>query len=69
MVQLAHLQDDVYPRAGVENEVGALQQAGFPVQLVERPGHHYDDSTATFGSDHDLQTYLLPHLNDGWRSP
>lgn len=69
VVQLAHIQDDVYPLAGVVNEVGAVQRAGFPVQLVERPGHHYDDSTATFGSDHDLQTYLLPHLNDGWRSP
>ncbi len=69
VVQLAHIQDDVYPLAGVVNEVGALQRAGFPVQLVERPGHHYDDSTTTFGSDHDLQTYLLPHLNDGWRSP
>jgi pimeloyl-ACP methyl ester carboxylesterase len=69
VIQLAHIQDDVYPLAGVVNEVGALQRAGFPVQLVERAGHHYDDSTATFGSDHDLQTYLLPHLNDGWRSP
>jgi predicted esterase len=69
VVQLAHTEDDVYPIAGVENEVGVLQQAGFPVQLIERPGHHYDDSTATFGSDHDLQAYLLPHLNDGWRSP
>jgi pimeloyl-ACP methyl ester carboxylesterase len=69
VVQLAHIQDDVYPLAGVVNEVGELQRAAFPVQLVERPGHHYDDSTATFGSDHDLQRYLLPHLNDGWRSP
>jgi hypothetical protein len=39
------------------------------VSLIERPGGHYDDSTATSGTDHDLQAYLLPHLDDGWRSP
>jgi pimeloyl-ACP methyl ester carboxylesterase len=69
VVHLAHTEDDVYPINGVVNELDTMQQAGFPVQLIERPGHHYDDSTATSGSDHDLQTYLLPHLNDGWRSP
>ncbi len=69
VVHLAHTEDDVYPINGVVNEINTMQQAGFPVQLIERPGHHYDDSTATSGTDHDLQTYLLPHLNDGWRSP
>lgn len=69
VVHLAHTEDEVYPINGVVNEIDVMQQAGFPVQLIERPGHHYDDSTATSGTDHDLQTYVLPHLNDGWRSP
>jgi dienelactone hydrolase len=69
VVHLAHTEDEVYPLAGVVNEIDTMRQAGFPIQLIERPGHHYDDSTATSGTDHDLQTYLLPHLNDGWRSP
>jgi hypothetical protein len=53
----------------VRHEISQLRTAGFPVALIERPGDHYDDSTATSGTDHDLQTYLLPHLTDGWRSP
>jgi pimeloyl-ACP methyl ester carboxylesterase len=69
VVHLAHTEDETYPIDGVRNEVSQLATAGFPVQLVERPGQHYDDSTDTSGTDHDLQTYLLPHLTDGWRSP
>jgi predicted esterase len=69
VVHLAHTEDDTYPIAGVRDEIAQLQAAGFTVQLIERPGHHYDDSTATGGTDYDLQTYLLPHLTDGWRSP
>ncbi len=69
VVQLAHTEDDTYPIDGVRNEISELRAAGFPVALIERPGDHYDDSDATSGTDHDLQTYLLPHLTDGWRSP
>jgi predicted esterase len=69
VVHLAHTEDAVYPLPGVEAEIQAMTDAGFPVQLIERPGTHYDDSTATTGTDHDLQTLLLPHLSDGWRSP
>ena len=69
VVHLAHTEDEVYPIDGVRNEIATMQQAGFPVQLIERPGTHYDNSTATSGTDYDLQTYLLPHLGDGWRSP
>jgi len=69
VVHLAHTEDDTYPIDGVGNEISQLRAAGFPVQLIERPGDHYDDSDATSGTDHDLQTYLLPHLTDGWRSP
>ncbi len=69
VVHLAHTEDETYPIAGVRSELAQLKGAGFPVQVIERPGDHYDDSTATSGTDHDLQTYLLPHLTDGWRSP
>lgn len=69
VVHLAHTEDEVYPIDGVRSEIQTMQQAGFPVQLIERPGTHYDNSTATSGTDYDLQTYLLPHLADGWRSP
>ncbi|MGH2892865.1 MAG: CARDB domain-containing protein [Solirubrobacteraceae bacterium] len=69
VVHLAHTEDETYPIEGVRNEISQLTAAGFPVKLIERPGDHYDDSTPTSGTDHDLQTYLLPHLTDGWRSP
>jgi CARDB len=69
VVHLAHQSDDTYGIAGVRQEVGALKSAGFPAELIERPGSHYDDSTGDFGTDHDLQTVLLPHLTDNWRSP
>jgi predicted esterase len=70
VVHLAHTQDEVYPLAGVEAEIRQLSDAGFPVQLVERQGTHYDDPGAVLpGTDADLRTFLLPHLNDGWRSP
>jgi hypothetical protein len=69
VVHLAHTEDEVYPIDGVRRETDAMAAAGFPIQRIERPGHHYDDSTADSGTDHDLQTFLLPHLNDGWRSP
>jgi predicted esterase len=69
VVHLAHTEDEVYPIDGVVNEIDTMRSAGFPVQLIERPGTHYDNSTATSGTDFDLQTYLLPHLGDGWRSP
>jgi hypothetical protein len=56
-------------------ETGAVQAAGSPgdgwasLQLIERPGTHWDDDNGDFGTVHDLQTYLLPHLADGWTSP
>ena len=69
-MHLAHTSDDVYPIGPVENEIAQMQAAGFPVQLVKQPGTHYDDpSPGVPGTDADLQTYLLPHLSDGWRSP
>jgi hypothetical protein len=64
VVHLAHTEDDAYPIAGVRAETDALAAAGFPIQRIERPGAHYDANT-----DSDMQTLLLPHLDDGWRSP
>ena len=70
VVHLAHISDEVYPIDPVTNEIAQMQTAGFPVQLITRPGTHYDDpSPGLPGTDADLQTLLLPHLSDGWRSP
>jgi pimeloyl-ACP methyl ester carboxylesterase len=64
VVHLAHIEDATYPIAGVRQETDAMAAAGFPIQRIERPGAHYDANT-----DSDMQTLLLPHLNDGWQSP
>jgi pimeloyl-ACP methyl ester carboxylesterase len=64
VVHLAHTEDDTYPIAGVRAETEAMASAGFPIQRIERPGEHYDANT-----DSDMQTLLLPHLDDGWRAP
>jgi pimeloyl-ACP methyl ester carboxylesterase len=64
VVHLAHTEDDTYPIAGVRQETDAMANAGFPIQRIERPGAHYDANT-----DSDMQALLLPHLDDGWRSP
>jgi hypothetical protein len=70
IVHLAHTEDDTYPIDGVISEADAVKAAGLPGDgwatrdLIELPGSHYDDNTVS-----DLQTYLLPHLADGWTSP
>ena len=64
VVHLAHTEDEVYPIQGVRQETNAMAAAGFPITRVERPGTHYDNRT-----DSDLQTILLPHIDDGWLSP
>ena len=46
-----------------------MAAAGFPITRIERPGHHFDTDTATTGTDHDLRTLLLPHLDEGWLAP
>jgi poly(3-hydroxybutyrate) depolymerase len=66
VVHLAHRQDQTYPLGEVKTEIQAVRAAGFPVTFIKRPGHHYDDSTSTSGTDHDIVTYLLPHLGDDW---
>jgi dienelactone hydrolase len=75
IADLAHQQDETYPIAGVQGEIHALQAAGFPAELIERPGTHYDEPGEVVegnpvpGTDADLRTYLLPYLNAGWESP
>jgi hypothetical protein len=70
-VHLAHDQDDTYPLAGVQGEITQMQNAGFPVTLIDVPGDHFDDDNDVndTGTDNDLRHYLLPHINDGWQSP
>jgi predicted esterase len=63
-VHLFHTGDTVYTKAEVQNETKAMQDAGFPVTVVEKPGGHADSTTTP-----DLQTYLLPHMADPWSSP
>ncbi len=75
VVHLAHLQDTTYPIAEVRAETDAMAAAGFPVTRIEVPGHHWDDPGDEVsgqpqpGTDADLRTLLLPHIDDGWRSP
>ncbi len=64
IVHLAHAQDTTYKLAEVEPEIAAARAAGFPIELIVRPGQHYDSHTNS-----DLLTYLLPHIDDGWLSP
>ena len=75
VVHLAHLQDTTYPIAGVRQETDAMVAAGFPLTRVEVDGGHYDEPGAKEnghpvpGTDADVATYLLPHIDDGWLSP
>lgn len=72
VVHLAHLQDDAYPIAGVRAETDAMIAAGFPLTRVEVEGTHYDEPGAIVngqpvpGTDADIQTHLLPHIDGGW---
>jgi predicted esterase len=71
VVHLAHEQDAVYPLAGVTNEINQVRNAGFPVTFLTQPGEHYNDAgqNGYAGTIHDYQTYLLPHVDDGWLAP
>lgn len=69
VVQLAHTADTTYPIADVRNETNAMAAAGFPIIRIERPGHHWDNDSGASGTDYDLRTFLLPHVDDGWLSP
>jgi pimeloyl-ACP methyl ester carboxylesterase len=59
IVHLAHTGDETYKLAEVEPEIEAVREAGFPVQLIKRPGGHSDSHT-----DPDLINFLLPHIDE-----
>jgi predicted esterase len=61
IIHLAHTGDTTYPLAGVQKEVGEVAAAGFPVELIQRPGAHSDANT-----DSDLVEYLLPYIDGRW---
>jgi dienelactone hydrolase len=84
IVQIAHASDDTYPPGGSAGDPGVtatinqLKQAGYPVDYLIRPGHHYDNDTcppdppgpSCIGTTYDIQHYLLPHVDaDGWLAP
>ena len=52
-----------------------MKAAGFPITRIEVDGAHYNDPGDTVnghqvpGTDADIQTYLLPHIDDGWLAP
>jgi pimeloyl-ACP methyl ester carboxylesterase len=75
VVHVAHLQDEEYGIQGVREETDAMIAAGFPLQRIEVDGGHSDEpgaienGHAVPGTDADLVNLLLPHIDDGWRSP
>ena len=69
IVHLAHLSDTTYPIAAVRTNMQTLRNNGFAVTLIEKAGTHWDNDSGTTGTQYDLRTFLLPHLNDGWVSP
>ena len=69
VVHLAHLQDQVYPIAGVRTETDAVKAAGFPLTRLERTGTHWDNNTGSSGTTYDLRTTLLAYIDAGWLAP
>lgn len=71
-VNIAHLHhtgDTTYPIAALRTKMTTLKSSGFPVVLIEKPGTHYDKDNGATGTQYDLRTFLLPHLNNGWVAP
>lgn len=69
IVHLAHLSDNTYPIAATRTNIQTLRNNGYTVTLIEKAGGHYDNDNGAFGTQYDLRTFLLPHLNDGWVAP
>ena len=75
VAHLAHNQDTTYPIETVDEETGAMIEAGFPLDLIRVDGTHYDDPGAIVngapvpGTTADLRTYLLPLIEGDWQSP
>jgi pimeloyl-ACP methyl ester carboxylesterase len=69
VVHLAHVSDTSYPIGPVRIETDSVKTAGFPETRIERPGTHWDADTTSSGTNYDMRTYLLPHLDAGWAAP
>jgi hypothetical protein len=75
VAHLAHLQDAEYPINQVRGEIDLMISAGFPVELLELDGEHFNEPGEVVnghkvgGTDADLINFLLPFLEAEWRSP
>jgi len=71
IAHLAHVSDEIYQLWVVRTETDALYNAGFPIERIERDGHHWDDDNynGTYGTMADRRTYLLPYMDRGWMAP
>jgi predicted esterase len=75
IVHLAHEEDETYGLAEVQQEVATVKAAGFPIELIERPGKHWSEPGEVVaghpvpGTDADLRELLLPHIDEGWLAP
>lgn len=66
--------DQTYPLAAVQAEIQQMVAAGFPAQLEQMPGTHYDAPTnpqnPNDGTFWHIQRRLIEeYMNDGWKSP
>lgn len=66
IAHLSHVSDTTYPIATIRTKMTTLKSLGFAVTLLERPGTHWDNDTATSGTVYDLRKLLLPYLSNGF---
>jgi predicted esterase len=69
VVHLAHTEDDTYTTPIVQTDIDSLVNAGFPTELISRPGNHWDNDVGSTGTVYDMKKYLLPYLVQDWTSP
>jgi predicted esterase len=66
IAHLSHVSDTTYPIATIRSKMATLKSLGFSVTLLERPGTHWDNDTATSGTVYDLRKLILPYLSNGF---
>jgi predicted esterase len=66
---LHHTEDTTYPTAAVTTSMNRLATAGYDVQLIQRPGTHWNDDTPSSGTWYDYRALLFPFLDAGWMAP
>lgn len=69
IVHLSHVSDTTYPIASIRTKMATLKTNGYSVTLIEKPGTHWDDDTATSGTNYDYRAYVLPYLVNGFSNP